>query len=250
MKPKVTAIIQARMRSNRLPGKIFLPLAGKPALWWIVKRASLAELVDEVIVATTSNASNDLIWIYGNQDKEQFPASVYRYTKDENNVIGRVLSAARKSKTDIIVDITGDCPMVDPQHIDYLINELLNNDYDYISNDVVKRSWPNGLDVQVYKTSVLRKCKEKFNPKQHCGWNIPQHPETFNCGNWPAPESMYWPDLGLTLDTARDYEFLSFIFDTFGYNLNFEVEDVVGLLKRNPKLITNKDVYRKKPKEG
>ena len=128
-KPKITAIIQARMRSNRLPGKIFLPLAGKPALWWIAKRVSLAKLVDEIIIATTSNTANDLIWIFGSQEKEKFPASVYRYTRDENNVIGRVLSAARKSKTDIIVDITGDCPMVDPRHINYLIDELLNNQY-------------------------------------------------------------------------------------------------------------------------
>ena len=104
--------------------------------------------------------------------------------------------------------------------------------------------------MQVYKTSVLQKCRDKFSPAQHCGWNIPQHPKEFMCNSLIAVNDMYWPELGLTLDTARDYEFLSVLFDKFGKDINFMVEDVVDYLKENPELITNKNVYRKEPEEG
>ena len=248
MKSKVTAIIQARMRSSRLPGKVFLPLAGKPVLWWMATRASLAELVDDVVIATTTDESNDIIWLYGNQNYDKFPATVYRYSGKEDDVMGRVLAAAKYMQTDIIVDLTADCPMMDPSHIDYLIDNLSNADY--ISNDIVNRSWPDGLDIQVYKTNALKKCKKLFKPKQHCGWNIPQHPVEFHCLNWKAPDDMHWPELGLTLDTARDYEFLSKLFERFGHNPIFKVEDVIKYLRNNPKLITNKNVYRKTPEEG
>ena len=248
---KVVAIIQARMQSTRLPGKVLLPLAGKPVLWWMAKRASLAEFVDRVVVATKGSPANEPmfhcsdLWSLCN---------FHIYHGDEDDVIGRVLSAANHFDADIIVDITADCPMIDPKHIDKLIKKLKmlkDQNLDYVSNDIVSRSWPNGLDVQVYWTDALIKCKRLFNPRQHCGWNIAQHPEIFNIYHWRARPSMRWPELGLTLDTPEDYEMLKILFDKFGKDdPGFSAEEVIKFLKKNREYITNSDVKRKTPEEG
>lgn len=256
MKPKVVAIIQARMSSIRLPGKVLLSLAGEPVLWWIAKRVSLADSIDRIVIATTARPQNDPICIHEKQGINRFPAHIYRYAGEEDDVIGRVISAAEVHGADIIVDLTADCPMVDPNHIDELIRRLKyglnsnNEHFDYASNDVVDRSWPNGLDIQCYWTRTLQRCKDLFNPQKHCGWNIALH-EIFSIYHWQAPPSMDWPDLGLTLDTPEDYELLKIIFDRFGHNPSFTAEGVVNFLMKNPELVRiNQSVPRKAPEEG
>ena len=249
MKPKVVAIIQARMNSTRLPGKVLLPLAGKPVLWWMLKRISLAESVDEIAIATGSDISNQPIIDFSWDNEESIPHSHYSFGGDEEDVLGRVLAAADYFQADIIVDITADCPMVDPRHIDALIGLLMKDkSLDYASNCVC-RDWPDGLDIQVYWTDALIKVKRRFNPPNHVGWNIAQHPEHFTLNHWHAP--IHWPDLGLTLDTPEDYEMLLNLFQIFGLDdPGFYAEDAVRYLKKNPKLITNKNVIRKIPEEG
>lgn len=265
-KPKVIAIIQARMESTRLPGKVLLPLAGEPMLWWIAKRASLADSVDKVVIATTARSQNDPICIHEKQGIDRFHgAYIYRYSGEEDDLIGRVISAAETHGADIIIDLTADCPCIDPKHIDKLIRKLktgLNSNlehFDYVSNDIVDRSWPNGLDIQCYWTRTLQRCKVLFNPQKHCGWNIAQHPEIFNIYHWQAPSfdiktgehTMYWPALGLTLDTPEDYKLLKIIFDRFGHNPAFTAEGVVNFLAKNSELIEiNWSVQRKVPEEG
>jgi spore coat polysaccharide biosynthesis protein SpsF len=248
MKPKTIVIIQARMQSTRLPGKVLLPLGpnNKPVLWWLIARARMAELVDEVIVATTQRNSNQPLIEFCSQNNTLF----YAYHGGEDDVIGRVLTAANWIGADIIIDITGDCPLVDPKHIDFLIGKLISCKVDYVSNDIVERSWPDGLDIQVYWTRVLQECKRLFNPKQHCGWNIPTS-GFFDFYTWKAPYEMYWPKLGLTLDTPDDYTLLKIIFNKFGNQLDFSVEEVVQFLKSRPDLVEiNKLVKRKAPEEG
>jgi len=255
MKTKTVAIIQARMASTRLPGKVLLPLAGEPVLWWMAKRVSLADSVDRVVIATTARAPNDPICVHEKQGINRFAgAYIHRYAGEEDDVMGRVISAAEAHDADIIVDLTADCPCVDPRHIDELIRRLkteLYPDLDYVSNDIVARSWPNGLDIQCYWARTLQKCKDLFDPPKHCGWNIAQHPEVFSIYQWQPPQSMYWPDLGLTLDTPEDYGLLKIIFDRFGHNPAFTAEGVVNFLAENPELIKiNQSVQRKTPEEG
>ena len=245
--PKTTAIVQARMNSTRLPGKALLPLAGKPVLWWICARCLLAKRINKVVVATTNNVSNASI-----ADRHYLPygCEVFRYKGNEDDVIGRVLAAANYAEADIIVDITGDCPMIDPRHIDRLIKMLIKHDLDYVSN-CVRRTWPDGLDVQVYKTEALAQTIGLYNPKQHAGWNIAQHPEVFKIMNWPASPDMHWPDLGLTLDTREDYVLLQILFREFGSDPGFAIEDVIKFLRANPELVEiNKGIRRKTPEEG
>lgn len=249
-KPKVVAVILARMRSTRLPRKALLPLGGKPALWWLVYRAGLAESVDEVVIATTTDTANDPI-MYAKWHDRLGKCDVFRYNGNEEDIIGRMLACAHWAEADIICELTADCPLVDPRHIDLMASILDSSECDYISNDVVVRSWPDGLDIQIYKTSSLQECFIKFNPKYHCGWNIGMHSEWFNIRNWKAPSHLFWPELGLTLDTPEDYKMLCKLFDKFGSDPRFRAEDVIDFLRENSDWITNKDVKRKDPtKEG
>lgn len=254
-KPNVVAIIQARMRSTRLPGKVLMPLNGLPVLYWMLKRVSAAEMVDRIIIATTWDESNRLIRRLRVDVSEtacqiERPWRVFSYPGEEDDVIGRMISAAKSADADIVVEITADCPMIDPRHIDVVVNQLIMHNADYISNDVVERSWPDGLDVQAYWIDALMRCDRIVKPAHHCGWNIGASP-MFNKLNWQAPPQYNWPQLGLTLDTAEDYGMLCFLFKRFAEkNALFCVEDIIDFLKFNSEYITNAKVKRKGPDEG
>lgn len=249
--PKITAIIFARMRSTRLPGKVLCNLARKSPLWWMVNRCLYSSCINDVVIATTNNPENKPIndhieYYFGNSDQ----VKVFNYRGGENDVMGRMIAAAEQNNTDIIVDLTADCPLIDPRHIDYLIEQLLNNDYDYTAN-CIERSWPDGFDIQVYYTDVLKECKKIFNPEHHVGINIGHNPEYFAAWNWLAPPGMHYPEWGLTLDTQEDYKLLKIIFDKFGSDIFFHVGHVVEYLKKNPELLKiNSSIKRKEIWEG
>lgn len=244
MQNKTVAIITARMQSSRLPGKVLLPLYGKPALRWVADRCDQAKLVNGIIIATTANSLNDPI-----QEALGNDYLVFRYKGDEEDVLERVLAAAKWVDADVIVDISGDCPLVDERHIDKLINVLRKQNLDYASNIA---TFPNGLDVQVCTSRALAKVKELFNPEHHVSWNIKQHLEVFDTFDWIARPGMSHRDWGLTLDEIDDYKLLKIIFDHFGKNPSFTAEEVAAYLTTNPHLLDiNRKVQRKNPeKEG
>ena len=242
---KIAAIIQARLGSTRLPNKVLLPLGDTTVIEWVVDRASLSFFIDEVIVAIPDNEENIKLWDFLKQKK----IMCSRWKGDEEDVLSRVLFAADEFKIKTIVDITADCPMIDPRHINHIIELKRKHNADYASN-VIGRTWPDGLDIQVYDTDILQYVKEKYNPKHHVGWNIQSAPE-FKLVNYPAPKDFNWPELGLTLDTNDDYTLLSHLFKIFGRSMSFYIEDVINYLKNNNALVEiNNDVVRKTPEEG
>ena len=242
---RTVAVIQARVNSTRLPNKILLPLGGHSSLWWTTARVDVSN-VNKVVVATTNSKLNKKI----TKELLPFGCDVFRFDGDEQDVLGRVIACGDYYQADAIVDITSDCPLVDPHHINNLLKIFDSGIYDYVSN-INPRSWPDGLDIQIYKLDALKKVKKMFKPEHHAGWNISQHSYDFSNFNIPAPFNMYLPDLGLTLDTPQDYKLLKIIFDKFGKDPIFKVEDVVFYLLQNSELLKiNKDVIRKKPEEG
>jgi spore coat polysaccharide biosynthesis protein SpsF len=142
------ATIEARMTSSRLPGKILKGFNRKTALGRLVERARKAKLVDEVVVATTTNPQDDAVESWA----RKVGISIYRGS--EEDVLLRVLEAARFYKADIIVELTGDCPLLDPVLIDQVIDAYLEGDFDYVSNNK-ERSFARGFDVQVFSRDVL-----------------------------------------------------------------------------------------------
>jgi len=245
---KIVATIEARMTATRLPGKVLLPLAGKPALERLIQRLKRSKYLDEIVIATTVNKDDEPIVGLANR------LGIKYFRGSEDDVLKRVLEAAKSVKADIIVEITGDCPLMDPRLVDQGIEEFFSGDYDYAAN-IIKRSFPDGFDVQIFPVEILEQVNKLTNDpidRVHVTYYIYNHPKEFKLHNWEADERCFWPDLRVTLDERADYELINKIFKNFlPKKVYFSVYDVVKFLKNKPELLNiNKDVKTKKPEEG
>lgn len=242
---KIVATIEARMTSTRLPGKVLKLIVGRPVLELLIERLQRAEHLDEIIVATTTNETDEPII---NLCKR---LNVKYFRGSEEDVLKRVLDAAKSVSADLIVEITGDCPFIDPNIVDECIQVFLKGEYDYVSN-TIKRSFPIGFDVQVFPVSVLEEVNTlTSNPvdHEHVSIYIYEHPERYQLKNMEADGDMFWPDLGVTLDTQEDYELICSIFEElYPQNVTFSALDIIKLLRNKPELVSiNQHIKRKNP---
>jgi spore coat polysaccharide biosynthesis protein SpsF len=239
---KTAAIIQARMTSTRLPGKIMKPILGKPVLELMIERLRRSD-VDDIIVATTDKSTDDVTEALAGR------LGVRCYRGSEDDVLRRVLEAAKWNGVDVIVEVTGDCPLIEPSVIDSLISIYRIGRYDYVSN-VLKRTFPRGLDVQVFSVVTLMKVAELTQDAvdhEHVSLYIYEHPETFSLYNLESglPEK-YW-DYRLTVDTIEDFQLIEAIYENlYTSNPNFTIIDVIHLLDEKPELLNlNRDITQK-----
>ena len=240
---KIAAIIEARMGATRFPGKIIKPILGKPVLELLVERLKKVKLLDEIVIATTLNKSDNVL------EKLSKKINVRCFRGSEKDVLARVLEAAKFVKADIIVETLGDCPLTDPRIIEKCIKTFLKGNYDYLAN-ALKPSFPNGLDVQVYPTKILEEVASLTNDpldREHVTLYIYSHPEKYKIKNLWATGELFWPELAITLDTPQDYQLIKIIFEAlYPKNPDFTAYDVVRFLRQNPKLLKiNKKVKRK-----
>lgn len=251
---KIAAIIEARMESTRLWGKVLFPIDGKPILQQLVNRIRLSQNINEVIIASPDTAYSSII-------EKNITNVDYFHKGSMDNVFQRVLDAALTRNVDIIVCISADCPLVDFRHIDFLTkhiyqtvafnttHQLKAKMIEYASN-YSPRTWPDGFDVAVFSTEAfIRLSKMKIN-KEHTGWNFTQFPNLFGSINLCAPEKYKLPHIEITLDTKEDYLLLHKIYDAFLYNYNMSAEDIIEYLLEDKELLNiNKNVQRKIPGE-
>ncbi len=240
---KIVCIIEARMSSTRLPGKVLMEAAGQSFIEHIVKRLKVVKLIDEIVVATTNNSKDDDIVRLAKSQKYKY------YRGSEEDVMSRVLEASEMVHGDIIVEITGDCPMIDPCIVEQIINIYLKNDVDYVSN-VKHRSYPDGMDVQVFSYEVLKKSFLMTNDskdREHVTLHIRNNPNLFSTINIIAPPELFWPDLGLTLDESSDFIFIKKIIENlYDKNPCFNCGEIIKFLKNNKELLKiNNKVKRK-----
>ncbi|MEQ8228971.1 MAG: glycosyltransferase family protein [Rhodospirillales bacterium] len=227
----VHATIQARMTSSRLPGKVLMPAAGKPLLHHMVERLHKVTAIDKVIIATTTNSEDDPVA----ELAEKTGAGLYRGSEDD--VLSRVLDATVAHGTDILVQTTGDCPLIDPEIIGQVIDHYVATECDYTSNTLI-RSYPIGMDTQIYRRTVLEDVASRTQDpvdREHVSAYIYHHPERYSLSNLHAPDDMTDPMLRLTLDTPEDYEVIWRIYEAlYPANPDFTLADILALLKRNP----------------
>lgn len=240
----IVAIIEARMNSSRLPGKVLMKAAGIPMLKHLVDRLKKVKLIDEIVIATTTNPKDIEIINFSKKKKIKF------YKGSEEDVMSRVIEAAEKVNADLIVEITGDCPIVDTSLVSQMINIFLNNNVDYVNN-VDIRSYPDGMDVQVFKLETLKRSSVLTNnqkDREHVTLHIRKNPQLFSRINVVAPDELFWPKLGLTLDEYEDFILLKKIIENFFAKKkeNFSCRDVLDFLNENEELLKiNKKVKRK-----
>lgn len=240
---KVVATIEARMTSSRLPGKVLLPAFGRPMLQHLVERLRAVPSLDEIVLATTTNATDDVLEKFA----ETQGISVFRGSEDD--VMTRVIGAAESADADVVVEITGDCPIIDPDIVEQTICMFLHHDADYVSNADI-RSYPDGMDTQVFWLKTLKRSAamtDDLLDHEHVTLHIRNHPEIFRKLHLVAPPSLWWPELGLTLDEEADYRLLCKIIETLApNNPYFGCNEVLALLRKHPEWVEiNQAVVRK-----
>ena len=240
---RIVATIEARMTSSRLPGKVLLPAAGRPMLGHLVRRLKKVASLSRIVLATTANKTDDVLEGFAKKSD----IAVFRGSEDD--VMGRVLNAAESAGADIVVEITGDCPIIDPSIVEQCVQMFLKNDCDYLSN-VIHRSYPIGMDTQVFPLTVLRRSAAMTRDpldREHVSLHICKHPQLFRHIHLLPPPELYWPELGLTLDEEADYMLLRKIIEHFDKtNPFFSCGEILRLLKQRPGWVKiNKNVKRK-----
>jgi spore coat polysaccharide biosynthesis protein SpsF len=247
---KVVGIIEARMGSSRLPGKVLLPFGAEPALGLLLKRVSSADKLDEVMVATTEEKGDLPIVRFCEK------IGVKSFCGSENDVMRRVLDAARHCDADLVCELMGDSPFLDPIEINRAITEYQTCDCDYLSNFWPNNTYPLGFAVQVYPRTVLAKAESMTqNPvdRSHVTTFIYQNPDLFKLEGINAPAGIQAPDLRMALDQREDYEVMQAVFDGVKGRENplFRMEDCVRFLRNNPDIAKiNQSVRVKKIEEG
>ena len=241
---KRVATIEARMTSSRLPGKIMKEIIGRPLLERLVERIRRASLVDEVIVATTVNPQDDVVEKWAGQ------AGISIYRGSEDDVLLRVLEAAKAFSGDIIVELTGDCPLLDPAMIDQVVRFYLDSDYDYVSN-ILERTYPRGFDIQVFSTAVLdevNRLTQDPADHEHVSLYIYEHPERYKLGGLRAPDALCAPDYRLCVDTPDDLEVIRKIYETlYPKNPAFSALDILNFMRQHPDIAELNSHVRQKP---
>lgn len=205
---KISAIIEARSNSSRLPNKILLKINNKTILEHLIARLKKSHNLNEIIIATTNNKCDDTIEIIAKKNKVKF------FRGDEKNVLKRVLDAAKKFKVDIIVRVTSDCPLVDINLVDQYINIFNSNKVDIVGNAKV-RSYPDGMDIEVINSkSLLKSYKFATNNylREHICLTIYKEKKFFKVLNMLAPPNQFFPNLCLTLDEKKDFILIKKIF--------------------------------------
>lgn len=243
---KIGAIIQARTSSSRLPRKVLKPLpfdSDVCVLQQVIRRVSNSKLIDEVIIATSINEEDQEIVDVAKKENKNF------YCGSLDNVLERYYNAASQNDLDIVVRITSDCPCIDSNIIDKIIQNHIDLDADYTSNSL-KESFPRGIDVEVINFDVLKRAyleASKTYEKEHVTPFIyKSHPDEFNINIYVSDEDN--SDIRITLDTPQDYSLLCCVYDNLYEKDNFfTLNDILDLFSKKPWIKSiNEDIIQKK----
>jgi spore coat polysaccharide biosynthesis protein SpsF len=226
---KVIAIIQARMGSTRLPGKVLIDVGGQTVLSRVVQRARRASRVDEIVIATTTSAGDDPVV----KESEHLGARVFRGS--ERDVLDRYFCAAKHFDADPVVRITSDCPLIDPELIDEVVDKFFHEHADFACN-VWPRTYPRGLDVEVFSAAALTRVSKLANQPHQCEHVTPlfyERQDLFRIRSVQGhvDASAYrW-----TLDTPEDLRLIRAIFGAFE-NGNFGWREALAFVESSPEL--------------
>ena len=226
---RIVAIVQARMSSSRLPGKVLDILAGKPALHHIHERLLECRLVDEIVIATSQEPSDDAISEFCQNHHIPF----FRGSLDD--VLDRYYQAAGEYKADVIVRITGDCPLIDPVIVDAVVAGFLAGGYDFFG---LSGEFPDGLDCTVFSFGAIEKAwKEAKLPseREHVGPYIEKNPDIFKSGGLTLYSDLSF--MRWTLDEKADLELLKIVFNQlYCEGKVFYTHEILEFMEANPQI--------------
>jgi spore coat polysaccharide biosynthesis protein SpsF len=225
--------VEARMTSSRFPGKMLEEIGGTPALQLMMERVARTSSADRVILATTTNATDDPLI-------EVAEAAGFGWHRgSEPDVLQRVLDTALAHDVDAIVELTGDCVFMDPMVVERVIQHYLASDADYVCN-FLEETYPSGMQAQIYRTAVLEDVARRTeNPddREHVSLFIYRNPELYKIENLRAPAEHTAPQINLTLDWREDLDLMRQVWDALGGAGAFGVAEIVDLFRRRPALL-------------
>lgn len=231
---RVVASIEARMGASRLPGKMLADLEGRPAIARVVERLGRAGSVDDMVLATTTNPADDALarWAAGEG------LAVFRGSEDD--VLGRVVGAHRRMDSDLVVEMTGDCVLTDPEVVDLAVDTFLANDVDVVTT-TQKPSFPVGIDAQVFRADALAEVAATVQDpavREHVSLHFYEHPERYRVLHLQAPPRWRDPTLRLVLDYPEDLKLLREIYAQLlpRRGPGFGLDEVMALVRAHPAL--------------
>jgi spore coat polysaccharide biosynthesis protein SpsF len=227
---KTCAIVQARMGSSRLPGKVLMDLGGETVLARVINRLRRCAFLDHIVIATTNTSADDaIVGECGRLVVDSFRGS-------EQDVLDRYYQAARVCRAEVVVRITSDCPLIDPELVDETISVFHEGRADYASNTIVQ-TYPRGLDTEVFSRAALERAwaeARKSYEREHVTPYFYQHPQLFRIASvrGKTDESHFrW-----TLDTPEDLQLIRTIYSRFNNQHTFGWQQAVALMEREPEL--------------
>lgn len=244
---KTIAIIQARTGSTRLPGKVLKLLAGKTVLSHVIERVKQSKQIDEIVIATTNLDSDEEIV------KEAKLNNVGCFRGSEEDVLSRYYNSGLEFSGDIVVRITSDCPLIDPNVIDEIVEFYKENSYDIVSNasaDPNQRTYPRGLDTEVFSFKSLenafKNAREKYQREHVTPYIYEQSSKKYYYKNYKDYSKYRW-----TLDTVEDLEFIEQVYSyLYKDRHDFYMEEIIKLMEKHNELENiNKAVEQKKLNE-
>lgn len=234
-KNKVGIIIQARMGSQRLPGKVMRKIKNKPILYYMLKQIKRSSLHDIIIVATSKKKENDIIRNFCKKNK------INCFSGSEYNLVNRYFLAAKKYHINTIVRLTADCPLIDPDIIDQSISKFLSKKYDFVANTSppFKKTYPDGVDVEVFSFNLIKKvnfeCKNK-NDLEHVTPFIWRKKKRFNLFRFELKNNL--SKYRFTLDYKEDFLLIrEILINLYKKRKKITMKSVVNYIKQN------KDIY-------
>jgi spore coat polysaccharide biosynthesis protein SpsF len=239
--PNIVATIEARMNSERLPGKVLADVHGMPMLAMMIRRLQASQTVSQICVATTSDAKDDQIVDLA----EELEVAWFRGSEDD--VLERVLGAANELGADLIVETTGDCPMIDAALLDACVLAFMAGGVDYSTNCLV-RTFPIGLDVRVFPTWVLAEVADLTtdpSDREHVSLYIYEHPERYRLRNVPAVGVLNQPTWRWTVDTSPDLELVRSVVGPLGHS--FTAREAAEFLDEHPEIVGLNENIMQKP---
>ena len=240
---RIVCIIQARISSIRLPGKILLPGYEKPLLFHLLERLKKSKLINKIVIATSTNQQDDLIFNLCTSKKIE----VFRGS--ENDLLSRYYKCAKKYKAKNIVRLTSDCPLMDPKIVDLMINKYFSlKNVDYLSN-IHPPSYPDGFDIEIFTFKALykayRNAKKKYE-REHVTPYIWDNFEKFKIENFSEfKNDELYKKYRLTLDYKEDFHVIWNIYKSlYPKKKYFNLKDIISYLKKNKKVLINKNLIK------
>ncbi|MDB5017944.1 MAG: acylneuraminate cytidylyltransferase [Mucilaginibacter sp.] len=236
MAANTVIVVQARMSSSRLPGKIMLPLLGKSLLCRMIERLQMVSHKAMIVIATSTDKADDIV------TRESAKIGVPCYRGDLNSLLDRHYQAAKLYDADVVLKIPSDCPLIDPRIIDLVLDFYFTNPgaYDYVSN-LHPATYPDGNDVEIMTMACLEKTWKEANrilEREHTTPYIWENPKKFRIGNvlWQTGKD-YSMSHRFTIDYEADYQFIKRVFEElYDKNHRFSCDDILTLLDEKPEI--------------